>query len=92
MATLQQNTNGKLEQAQNIKGHIAGMARDLVDGSTEKAHAAADYVGERVDALKDTSVQAVEKVESRIKAKPAQSVALAFGAGVLASLLLGRKW
>ena len=87
-----QKANGKLKQAQSIQAQIGGMASDIVDDSVGKAHAAADYVSNRVDALKDTGVQAYKKAEAGVKAKPAQSVAFAFGAGMLATWLLGRKW
>jgi len=80
-----------LQEAQNIKENVVGLARNIRDSSTDKAHDAADYVRDRMDDLKYSGTDALGKIESRIKAKPAQSVAIAFTVGLLASLLLGRR-
>jgi ElaB/YqjD/DUF883 family membrane-anchored ribosome-binding protein len=46
---------------------------------------------ENVANFQDYSRDQLEIVEKEIKAKPAQSVAIAFGAGLLASFLLSRR-
>ena len=46
---------------------------------------------ENVANFQDYSRDQLKVVEKEIKAKPAQSVAIAFGAGVLASFLLSRR-
>jgi len=86
------DTDSKLEkQAQNIKENVVGLARTLKDSSTDKAHDAADYVRDRVGDLQTSGTDTLEKIEYRIKSKPAQSVAIAFAAGLLASFLFGRR-
>jgi len=86
------DTDNKLEkQAQNIKENVVGLARTIKDSSADKAHDAADYVRGRLDDLTVSGTDTLERLESRIKAKPAQSVAIAFTAGLLASFLLGRR-
>ena len=88
--------HGRLEKGftheiEDIKENIVGLARNIRDVSAHKAHDAADYVYDRVDDLKSTGAEAMNKVETRIKAKPGQSVAIAFVAGMLTSLLFGRR-
>jgi ElaB/YqjD/DUF883 family membrane-anchored ribosome-binding protein len=80
-----------LHDAQNIKENVVGLARNIRDSSTDKAHVAADYMRDRMDDLKHSGTDTLGKIESSIKAKPAQSVAIAFTAGLLASFLLGRR-
>jgi ElaB/YqjD/DUF883 family membrane-anchored ribosome-binding protein len=76
---------------QDIKEDVAGLARSLRDTSAEKARAATDYVQDRVNDLKETGAEVIDKTERRIKASPGKSVAIAFAAGLLASYLLGRR-
>lgn len=86
------DADNKLEkQAQNIKENVVGLARSIKDSSTDKAHDAADYMRDRLDDLQYSGTDALKKIESHIKAKPTQSVAIAFTAGLLASFLLGRR-
>jgi len=86
------DADNKLEkQAQNIKENVVGLARSIKDSSTDKAHVAADYVRDRLDDVTASGTDALGRIESRIKEKPAQSVAIAFTAGLLASFLLGRR-
>jgi ElaB/YqjD/DUF883 family membrane-anchored ribosome-binding protein len=75
----------------DIKENVVGLARNLKDVSATKANDAADYVRDRVDTLKETGLDRLEKVEARIQAKPGQSIAIAFAAGLIANFLLGRK-
>lgn len=79
------------EQAQDIKENVVDLAHKACDSSANKTHAAATYMRNRMDDLKTTSCNTATKVENRIKAKPGQSVAIAFAAGLLAKFLLSRK-
>lgn len=76
---------------QEIKENVLGIARNIRDLSTEKAHVAADYAHDQMDGLKESGTDALAKIEKRIRSNPGQSVALAFTAGLLASFLLGRR-
>jgi len=78
-------------EAHNLKENVVGLARSLKETSVDKAHVAADYVNNRVEDLKYSGADALKKIETRIKEKPSQSVAIAFAAGILASFLLGRR-
>lgn len=75
----------------DFKENVVGLARDIRDASADKAHDAADYVRDRMDDLKTSGTDAVEKIEKRIQSKPGQSVAIAFVAGIVTSLLFGRR-
>jgi len=75
----------------SIKKSILGATENIKDASVDGIHAATDYVSDRVDDLKATGASKIKKVESRIKSKPGQSVAIAFIAGVLTSFIFGRR-
>ena len=74
------------------KQHIFGLNADLLAlqnaDAAEKLRAEA---AERLEYLKDAGTKNMARVEKRIREKPAQSLAIAFGAGILLSLLFGRK-
>jgi ElaB/YqjD/DUF883 family membrane-anchored ribosome-binding protein len=78
-------------EIKEIKENVVGLARNIRDVSNDKAHMAADYVLERASDLKDTGADTLHKFERRIKTKPAQSIAIAFTAGLLASYMFGRR-
>ncbi len=87
----QEKVHAIKDEAQNIKENVVGLARSIRDNSADKAHVATDYVRNRLDDLQYSGTDALKKIESRIKSKPAQSVAIAFAAGLLASFLFGRR-
>ena len=72
--------------------NIAGLAHNLKETSSDQAHVAADYVRDRMEDLRCSGTNTLTKIETSIKRKPAQSVAIAFTAGLLASFLLGRRY
>lgn len=78
-------------EMQEIKEDAIVLARNIGDVATHKAQDATKYVQGQFDELKSTGEDSLKKVESRIKAKPGQSIAIAFTAGLLASYLLGRR-
>ena len=59
-------------------------AKENLDDFTTKAQ-------KNIAHFQDYSREQLGNVEKEIKAKPAQSVAIAFGAGLLASFLLSRR-
>lgn len=80
-----------LSEIQDIKENVVGLAQTLKDSSAKQMHVATDYVRDRIDEVKDSGTEAVKAVEKQIKAKPRQSVAIAFAAGFVASYLFGRR-
>jgi ElaB/YqjD/DUF883 family membrane-anchored ribosome-binding protein len=77
--------------AQDIKENVVGLAQRAQDIGNEKAHQVSEYVHEQATNLKLSGSDALQKLENRIKAKPAQSVGIAFAAGILASIILRRR-
>ena len=79
------------ETKQDIKENVVGLTQQAKDIGNEKVHQVSEYVHDQATSLKLSGTDALHKVESRIKAKPGQSVGIAFAAGILASLLLRRR-
>lgn len=79
------------EDISALKSNVVDLARNLREIGVTGAHVTADYLREQVDGLKNNSTLVMEKTEERIKSSPAQSVAVAFAAGVIASYLFNRR-
>jgi len=75
----------------NLKSDVAGIAGDLKKAGADRAADAASYVSKNLDGLKSSGSDALVRIEEQVKARPGQSIAIAFIAGALTSLLLGRK-
>lgn len=75
----------------NLKNDVSELAHHAVQAGTANAAKLRAQAGEHLEDLKDAGYKNLARVEKRIRDKPAQSLAIAFGAGVLLSLLLGRK-
>jgi ElaB/YqjD/DUF883 family membrane-anchored ribosome-binding protein len=75
----------------DVKENVVGLVRNVRDASSERTHAAGDYVRDRMVDLKASGTDALQKAERHIQSKPGQSVAIAFAAGLLARFLLGRR-
>jgi ElaB/YqjD/DUF883 family membrane-anchored ribosome-binding protein len=80
-----------LRNVNDIKENVVNLAQNLKDVGRERATVAADYVRDQVENIKETSAEAMEEVEERIKSRPAQSLAIAFAAGALMSYLFSRR-
>jgi ElaB/YqjD/DUF883 family membrane-anchored ribosome-binding protein len=75
----------------SLKAKTVDLAHNLRDAGVHKANEATAYVQDSLDSWKVAGNQAILRAEDRIKAKPGQSIAIAFVAGIVASFLLGRK-
>lgn len=82
---------GVTDEMQSIKENVVSLAQNIKEASSHKTHDAINYVSERVAELKETGTDVLKKAEARVKARPGQSIAIAFGAGLLARYLLGRR-
>jgi len=84
------------EDIDSLQSHIAGLAKEIKSVSVHKAEDAAGfingYVSRGIDSLKNSGTEAIESVEEGIRAKPAQSVMIAFAAGALVNYLFTRRW
>ena len=79
------------ETVDALQENVVGLVQHAKDVGNNKAQQVADYVQEQADNLRLSSTNALARVEDRIRAKPGQSVGIAFAAGILASFLLGRR-
>jgi|GEM_PF-4987798 len=67
------------------------IVKDTQAGANKKIHSAANYINEEMSDLKDSGAKALGQLEKRIQANPGQSVAIAFTAGMIASMLIGKR-
>ena len=78
------------EDIQSLKGNIVALSKKMeAEGRLSAAELKAKAMN-NVSSLQDYSKDQLAAVEKEIKAKPAQSVAIAFGAGLVLSLLMRR--
>lgn len=75
----------------DVKENVVGLVRSARAEAADKTHIAGDYVRERMEDLKASGADALQKAERHIQTKPGQSVAIAFAAGLFARFLLGRR-
>ena len=75
----------------SLQSDVAVLASTAKKVGSDKVHEAVSYVNDQVDTLKETGANALGKIEEGIKAKPGQSITIAFAAGLLVSYLLGRR-
>ena len=72
----------------SLKTDIAKLYRHVYkDGGKQVKEFANNKIGE----VQDASRESLKKLEKRVTDKPTQSIAIAFAAGIVASILLGRK-
>ena len=77
LRTLQDNVK-------SLKSNAVTLAHDLKAGGGAVAR-------EGLDHLKTAGQDEFQKIESYVKAKPVQSLAMAFAAGLVANFLLGGR-
>ena len=75
----------------SLKNNIVGLAHKAIDASSDSVKDAKKMAAVEFDKLRTASVSGLKKTEERIRDKPAQSIAIAFLAGVLVNALFGRK-
>jgi ElaB/YqjD/DUF883 family membrane-anchored ribosome-binding protein len=74
-----------------VKNKANKFVNDVSNEGVRQSKRAVVYLQDRMDDLKVGSKQAMRRMETRIRIEPTQSVAIAFGVGVLASYLLSRR-
>ena len=98
-AAMQDNLNSP--EAQNVKQDFENLKADVstfaarvkADGSaiaSKAAHEIEDQAKEKYAFFKREGRKQLDRAEAQVHAKPMQSVAIAFGAGVLLALLARR--
>lgn len=79
------------EDLNTLQTDAVRLGRRVAADGKEKLQDMAQNAQEQLSTLKDQGSKQMEYLEGRIRTKPVQSIAIAFGAGLLASLLLGRR-
>lgn len=75
----------------SLKNNVVELTRHVQANGFEKASILTERAREQVRQFQDSARAEMEKVEKRVKQHPAQSLAIAFGTGLLASLFLRRR-
>ena len=73
------------------RDHAQDLSDSLRDLGNDKARIAADFLQESAENMKETGRGGMAKIDRRIRAKPVQSIGIAFAAGLVVSFLLGRR-
>jgi len=80
------------EDLDSLKDNVVAVTKHVQKDGIEQANELGQIAKDRIDEIQARSKIEAKKIEKQVKAKPAQSVALAFAGGILASLLFrGRK-
>lgn len=75
LSKLSEDASGALNQATETARQYAGQASEALRGAT--------------DQFRDRGRQSYEEAQRMVRRRPAESVALAFGAGLVAGLVIG---
>jgi ElaB/YqjD/DUF883 family membrane-anchored ribosome-binding protein len=75
----------------SLKANTVGLARHVQADGVEQAAALSEKTQDLVARLKEKSATEFHKIEDQVRAKPGQSIAMAFAAGIVASFLFGRR-
>lgn len=80
---------------QNLKSDVSSLASrvksDTSAIASKAVHEIEDQAREKYAYLKTEGRKQLDRAEAQVHAKPMQSMAIAFGAGVLLALLAGRR-
>jgi ElaB/YqjD/DUF883 family membrane-anchored ribosome-binding protein len=79
------------EDLDSLKTNVVELTRAVKKDSVVQTEAIKDVALTRFEELKESGQEQIKNIERRVKAKPAESVAIAFAAGLAASFLLGRR-
>lgn len=78
-------------EVSHLRENINGLNRTVKSMSEDKARIAGSYLREIAVDLRASGTRTLSKAEDHIRQEPGKSVAFAFAAGLIASLLLGRR-
>lgn len=75
----------------SLKSNVVELTRHVKSEGRIQARKLGDIAMDRLTDLKKSAQLEYLKAEKQIKAKPGQSIAIAFAAGLVTSFLLGRR-
>lgn len=78
------------EDIASLKANIETLTNSAKKNGLDEAEKFGDRAKEKLHELKDRGQDGIRKVESQVKEKPGQSLAIAFAAGFLASMVVLR--
>lgn len=76
------------EDLDSLRGNVVELTKHLKRDGLEQAAEVSAVAKERLGELKMNGRRQVKRIERQVKAKPAQSLAIAFATGIAASMLL----
>ena len=76
---------------ESLRGNIEDLTRHMKNEGAARMENVKDRVNDTISSYKETGMEKLESVERQVKEKPAQSMAIAFAAGMFASFLFGRR-
>jgi ElaB/YqjD/DUF883 family membrane-anchored ribosome-binding protein len=79
------------DDLKSLKTDVIKLSRHVQEDSVDKTVELAKKASQRLATLKSQGQEKLDKIERRIKTKPAQSLAIAFAAGFVVHHLLGRR-
>ena len=79
------------EDLDSLKSNIVELTRHMKAETGVRTDVLKKGLLNQVASIKSSGAAQYEKLEGQVKAKPAQSIAIAFASGVIVSYLLGRR-
>jgi len=79
------------EDAKSIKENTIELGRHIKTDGSVKAEELKEVASEKMSTISEQGREQIMMAENKVREKPLQSVAIAFGAGLALSLLLGRR-
>ncbi len=76
---------------ESLKGNISDLTRHVKQEGNEKLSDVKDKINDTISSYSKTGREQMKQMERQVKDKPAQSMAIAFAAGIVASFILGRR-
>lgn len=75
----------------SLKDNVVELTKHITQEGMNKVEKVEDAASDKISDLSSQSRQQMQKLEKQVKEKPAQSIAIAFATGILASMLLNSR-
>lgn len=85
------NTSQITDELKSATNGVASAARQLNEDAVKATRTAVKDAQHKLDDVKSEARGYLKDMEKNVKSHPGESLAIAFAAGVVISLLLGRK-
>lgn len=79
------------EDLNSLKTNVIELTKHLKSDGAARADTVKDAAMDRIEDIKISGKDRVKDIEKHVKQKPAESIAIAFAAGLVTSFLLGRR-